>query len=219
MFNPFLIITLLFAILEWIAVARAWKKVEYFAKPATMLAMLVWFWFSAGFAGTLRWFALSIFLSLLGDALLLHPRLFIPGLVAFLVAHSAYILGFNSPPPVINSYLIFMTAAIGVLAWRLYRRLALSLKTQPTATRWGVAIYSLVITLMLLSAFLTLLRTDWLPSASLLVSLGALLFLTSDVLLAWVWFVAPIRHGRIIVMVTYHLGQLLLVAGAMLQYG
>jgi hypothetical protein len=37
--------------------------------------------------------------------------------------------------------------------------------------------------------------------------LGALLFYVSDAVLGWTRFVSDLRRGRVVVMVTYHLGQ------------
>jgi hypothetical protein len=53
----------------------------------------------------------------------------------------------------------------------------------------------------------------------LLVSLGAFLFYISDIILAWNKFVAPIQHGRIYNIAAYHLGQILLIAGVVVQFG
>jgi hypothetical protein len=72
---------------------------------------------------------------------------------------------------------------------------------------------------MLLSAILTFYRVDWKPSASGLVSLGAILFYFSDIILAWNKFVKPVRNGRVMNMITYHLGQIALVSGVLLQFG
>jgi uncharacterized membrane protein YhhN len=77
----------------------------------------------------------------------------------------------------------------------------------------------MVITIMLLSAILTILRTDWKTSASGLVSLGAILFYFSDIILARNKFVSPIRNGRVMNMVAYHLGQIVLITGVILQFG
>jgi uncharacterized membrane protein YhhN len=82
-----------------------------------------------------------------------------------------------------------------------------------------VAVYGTVITIMLLSAILTILRTDWKTSASGLVSLGAILFYFSDIILARNKFVRPIRNGRVMNMVAYHLGQIVLITGVILQFG
>ena len=45
-----------------------------------------------------------------------------------------------------------------------------------------------------------------------------MLFFISDTLLAWNRFVAPIRHQRVLIMSTYHLGQMGLALGAALQF-
>ena len=44
-----------------------------------------------------------------------------------------------------------------------------------------------------------------------LVIAGAALFYCSDALIAWTRFIRDFRHGRLAVMVTYHLAQILLV--------
>ena len=77
----------------------------------------------------------------------------------------------------------------------------------------------MVITLMLLSALLTLNNPVWKTSASGLVAGGAILFYFSDVLLAWNKFVNPIKNGRLANMILYHLGQAALVAGVIIQFG
>ena len=78
--------------------------------------------------------------------------------------------------------------------------------------------YAGLISLMLLSALWTLFRADWTLGSALLVSLGAVLFYTSDLTNAWVRFVNPVRSGRVLVMVTYHLGQFLLMLGVVLNF-
>jgi uncharacterized membrane protein YhhN len=82
-----------------------------------------------------------------------------------------------------------------------------------------VGLYGTVITLMLLSALLTLYTPRWKSLASLLVASGALLFYSSDVLLAWNKFVTPIKNGRLANMILYHLGQFAMVTGVILQFG
>jgi hypothetical protein len=51
------------------------------------------------------------------------------------------------------------------------------------------------------------------------VSVGAFLFFISDVILAWNKFVSPIKNGRILNIAAYHLGQIGLIAGVIIQYG
>jgi hypothetical protein len=48
---------------------------------------------------------------------------------------------------------------------------------------------------------------------------GALLFYISDIILAWHKFVSPIQNGRIYNIGAYHLGQILLIAGVIAQFG
>jgi uncharacterized protein YjeT (DUF2065 family) len=71
---------------------------------------------------------------------------------------------------------------------------------------------------MLLSALLTLSNTNWKISAGGLVTVGAILFYSSDVVLAWNKFVNPIKNGRLANMILYHLGQAALVAGVLIQF-
>ena len=48
------------------------------------------------------------------------------------------------------------------------------------------------------------------------VAVGGFLFYVSDAVLGWTRFVRDIPRGRLTVMVTYHLGQALLVLGILL---
>ena len=224
MFNIFLYLTLLIALLEWIAVQCNWRKLEYFAKPGTMIFLLIWLWYTAGsgafFSSNLRWFALGACLSLVGDGILLiSDRTFVTGLVAFLLAHLAYIVGFNMPLPVFRFPMLLLAVVVILVSWKIYPYITSGIKTHGALLQRAVLLYSIVITGTLLSALITTLRSDWLLNPALLVSLGATLFYLSDILLARISFVAPFRNGRLTVMVSYHLGQLLLLTGALLHSG
>jgi uncharacterized membrane protein YhhN len=71
----------------------------------------------------------------------------------------------------------------------------------------------------MLLAVSTFFRYDWNTNAAALTGAGGILFFTSDLLLAFDRFVKPVRHGALIIMVTYHLAQIALVGGALLQFG
>jgi len=115
---------------------------------------------------------------------------FIAGLVSFLLAHLMYIAGLNQTPPVINLPGAIVAVFVALTWLRIYRGIAASLQASGnTALKYPVLAYSLVISLMLLSALLTLTGETWQPPAALLVSSGALLFFLSDTLLAWNKFV------------------------------
>ena len=211
------------AVADWVAVAKGWKKIETIAKPITMVLLFGYLALAGGFAATpLICFGLGIFFSLAGDVfLLLSERWFIAGLVAFLLAHAAYIVGLNTPLGDISPlWAIGIGIILAITAARVLRRILAGVREKGQG-RLAVPVmaYGTVITLMLLSAILTIYRVDWKTSASGLVCLGAILFYFSDIILAWNKFVKPIRNGRVMNMVAYHLGQIALIAGVVIQYG
>jgi uncharacterized membrane protein YhhN len=208
------------ALLEWIAVERQVRPLEYFAKPGAILALIIWLWQASGFQGYTLWLSLGLMLSLAGDVILLLPGdPLIPGLVAFLLAHIAYIIGFNASPPPVNLPAFVILLAVFLAVIPIYRGIAAGLHTSgQTSLRLPVLAYAIVISLMLLSALLTLVRPEWQPATALMAGVGALSFFISDSILAWARFVAPLPHGRLIVMVTYHIGQALIVLGCTLHY-
>jgi len=214
--NIFFWIALGIALLDWVAVAKQWKTLEYFAKPGVMVALLLSLWSTGGLSGPLLWFALGLFFSMWGDIFLMLPReQFIAGLVAFLLGPIAYLIGFNQPLPPLNLPGLILAVMVGLTAARLARAIVAGLLRSGNASlRLPVLAYSAVISLMLLSALLTLVRPDWDSGDALLASAGAMLFFISDSVLAWNKFVTPLPNGRLLVIITYHLGQALIALGA-----
>jgi uncharacterized membrane protein YhhN len=159
-------------------------------------------------------------LSLTGDVLLLWiDRFFIFGLVAFLLAHVAYLVGLNMPFSTVSAWGFILAIIIGLGGARVLRQIisALTLKGQKRM-RVPVFVYGIVITLMLLSAMLKLTDPQWGAGASLLLAVGAFLFFISDIVLAWNKFVSPIQNGRMINIFLYHVGQILIAAGVVMQF-
>ncbi len=216
----FIWIALILAAADWIAVANKWKLLEYVAKPGVMIALLIWVWQAGGLQTWMTWFALGVICSFLGDIFLMLPReQFIPGLVSFLLAHICYLIGFNDSFPPLNVVSLILAVLVGITAFRLYRTIATGLIASGNeGLRFPVLLYSIVISLMLLSALLTLVRKDWLAIHALLAAGGALLFFLSDSLLAWNKFVEPVHQGKLLVTITYHLGQIMIILGAGLHY-
>jgi uncharacterized membrane protein YhhN len=223
MINLLIVFAFLAAIVNEIAEQKDKRIIVYIAKPAVMVLLLAWLYFYAGFDGALIYFALGILFSLGGDIFLMLPdmdRWFLPGLVSFLVAHVFYTIGFNYVLPALNVFGVFLAISIALFVAQIYRRLAAGLHTKGLdRLRMPVLIYSIVISLMWLSALQTIFDINWKTNASVLVSLGATLFVASDIVLAWNRFVNPIKHGRLINLTCYHLGQILLIVGAGLQFG
>ena len=103
---PGFMLLFLVAVVDWVAVAKNWKKLEYIAKPAAMLGLLGLLLLVGRFSSLpLICFGLGIFFSMAGDIFLMisyarfSDRWFLPGLAAFLFAHVSYIVGLNTPLP------------------------------------------------------------------------------------------------------------------------
>jgi uncharacterized membrane protein YhhN len=213
-------LALIVAVVDWVAVQKRNKPVEYIAKPGVMVVLLIWLWQASAFQGALLWFGLGLLFSMAGDIFLMLPReQFIPGLISFLLAHLAYLVGFNQSAPPINLVSVLLVLLVGITSMQLYRRLAGGLQASGQADlKIPVLAYSAVISLMLISALLSLVRPEWAEGPALVASSGALLFFLSDSFLGWNKFVAPLSYGHLRVIVTYHLGQILIVLGAVSHF-
>jgi uncharacterized membrane protein YhhN len=190
--------------------------VETFAKPAVMIVLMAWFWETTQLAPPAGWFLVGLFFSLMGDIFLLPPAVrFMPGLAAFLLGHIAYLTGFNQSLPPLSWGILPIVAVLTAAAVWLYRRVSAALERHHggTVLPAAVGVYSLALTLMVISASLTLVRPDWSLFPALVTTAGALLFFASDSMLALDRFVAPIPNGRVFIHATYHLAQLGLVLG------
>jgi uncharacterized membrane protein YhhN len=217
-----LVLALFFASLEAIAVSRNIARLEYAVKPAVMVLLFLALYLTTGLQGRALWFGLGILLSLAGDVLLMLPRnsLFLPGLIAFLLAHIFYIVGFNGGMDSINIWSLVLLIVIAINVSRLIRRITEAMRAGGQ-TRYiiPVMVYGTVISVMLYAALSTIYNPAWSTVAAFLVSLGAFLFCTSDLLLAWNKFVSPIKNGRVWSITLYHLGQIGLIAGVISQFG
>lgn len=217
----FILAALVFAALEALALWKNWFWLEVIAKPGVMVVLFIGLFTSVGLNGPLLWFGMGILFSMAGDVFLMISldRLFLAGLVAFLLAHVAYVIGFNLPLPALTSWGVILAILIGFGGARVIRRiLSEAISKGQGRMRIPILLYSMVISLMLLSATMKLADLTWNAGAALLVSLGAFLFYLSDIILAWNKFVAPIQHGRIYNIAAYHLGQIALIAGVIAQY-
>jgi len=217
-----LILALIFASLEALAVSKNLPGLEYFAKPAVMVCLFTGLYASTGLQGNTLWFGLGIVFSLAGDMLLMVSldRMFLFGLVAFLLTHLSYILGFREELTNASAWSLVLMIIILINSLRLIRRILRSIRaTGQNALVTPVIVYGLVISFMLYTAMSTIYHPAWKTNASLLVSLGAFSFYISDLILAWNKFVAPIKNARIFNIVTYYLGQIGLIAGVISQFG
>ena len=220
--NILVILALIFAALESLALWKKWNRLEYVAKPAVMICLFFCLYLSTGLQGLTLWFGMGILFSLAGDVLLMISldRMFIFGLISFLFAHLAYIFGLQNELMTVTAWSFFLMVILAVSAVRVMRRIVSAIRSKgQTRLANPVIVYSTVITVMLYAAMTTLSNPEWKASASLFVSFGAFLFYISDLILAWNKFVSPIKNGRIINIAAYHLGQIGLIAGVISQFG
>jgi uncharacterized membrane protein YhhN len=192
---------------DWFAVATGRKQLEYVFKPLTMLLLLyavVGSSVVSSVEGPVLWLCLALLLSLAGDIFLMLPSdRFVPGLLSFLLAHVAYIVVFASYAVGLWWPAILFFAAD---AWAGPRILAGLTSSGRKRLRVPVMAYMGAITAMVLVVIST--RSVWATA-------GAFLFFVSDTMIGWSRFVQPFNHDRLAIMVTYHLGQLGLVIGAL----
>ena len=188
------------AVGDWVAVQRGQKTVEYVCKPLTIALLM-------GVAATVDvdngavrgWFLAALTLSMLGDVWLMVPRdLFVPGLVSFLLAHIAFIVGlWVDGVSLLGLAIGLALAALAatVVGGRVIRGVRAG---DDPAMAVPVSAYMAVISLMVASAVGT--------EKPFAIG-GAALFFCSDALIAWERFVHPRRWHRLAIIVTYHLAQ------------
>ncbi len=190
--------------LDWVAVHQEQKALEYVCKPLTLVLLI-------GSALALHpdddavraWFVAALVLCLIGDVFLMLPHdLFVLGLGSFLLGHVAYIVGMHvdgvDGPRFLVGVVIVM-AMLAVIGTRILR----GVRAGPDPGLAGpVVAYMFVISAMVASAI-----GVGHPAGVL----GASLFYASDALIAWNRFIGETRHGRLAIIITYHLAQVGLV--------
>jgi uncharacterized membrane protein YhhN len=190
-----------FAVGNWLAVARGSQVGVYVCKPATLaLLIALALTLDPTYSDERAWFVAALVLSLAGDVFLMLPSdAFVAGLAAFLLAHVAYAVGLNLH----TDGLWLLAVPVFVAAAILGRRLVAGIRAHGDGALVGpVVAYVLVISAMVASA---------LASGSWVAAAGAVLFMASDALIGEHRFVVPRPWAPVAIMVTYHLGQALLV--------
>jgi uncharacterized membrane protein YhhN len=223
MYFSIVVIALVVAVIDWVAVGYGWRKVEYIAKPGVMFFLITWIVLLGGIHELhLFWFLMGAIFSLFGDVFMLRddkPGLFLMGLVSFLLAHLAYIVALNNPIAQFSAKTLFLAGSIFIILLLAGRRVLSGVRQKGwEKLNFPIISYIVIIGTMLFSACSTIFRPDWDTTPAILTALGAVLFTLSDLCLAWNKFVSPIRYGRLILMVAYHLGQTAILLGAVLQF-
>ena len=177
----------------------------FVCKPLTTLLIIVYAWpRGADAPAARRALRTGLLLSLAGDVALLWPQQgFVPGLVAFLLAHIAYIVAFTR-----SHRFLVQPAALTAYAAVAGAVLALLWPSIPAALRVPVACYVLALTAMSAQTAVVGLsaRGAAQPHARLLM-LGGALFMLSDALLATNRFALPLPAATLWILATYWAAQ------------
>jgi uncharacterized membrane protein YhhN len=179
------------------------RFIHYAFKPLTMILILSLAWERVtAWPSFYGYFILSgLCLSLLGDILLmLPPKYFRSGLLAFLAAQVLYILAFSRGLQGLTFFPLLIILAYGVVVY-------LFLFGSLGKYRWPVLFYIMVISAMSWLAFNR--HMNMLERSSLLALVGAGLFLFSDTLNAVDRFKRPFRPAQVLILGTYFAAQLL----------
>jgi uncharacterized membrane protein YhhN len=198
-----LCLALVAALADWLAVYHDNRRLEFVAKPLTMVLLI-----GAAVAldpadpATRYWFVVALLLSLAGDVfLMVRQDLFVAGLGSFLLAHVAYVIGLLTSGVHGGGLLVGLVLAVAGFVL-IGARLMRGVRRTDRALVTPVLGYIVVISAMLITAYGT--QRFWALA-------GASFFYVSDSLLGRQRFLEPRERGDTAVMVTYHIAQFLLV--------
>ncbi len=215
-------LTFALMVVDWIATGLKSRTIRQITKPGVLIVIILWFSTQGGWHGALIWFGVGLVFSLLGDIFLLRPeRAFLAGLVSFLLGHVCYIVGFNAHPIRWSSWTLLPLGVVLLVAVLIGRHILRGLKRGDSYSRLKIPVltYMTAISLMVLSALECFFRPAWPFRAALVSSLGAACFLASDSILASDRFVRQRPWAPVALMITYHLGQILIIIGALFVQG
>lgn len=196
------------AILTLVGYQRPSLWLVYLFKPlATLFLILIAFYsWARQRSAYSQWIVVGLILSLLGDVLLIWPnQYFLPGLIAFLFTHLAYLVAFTrdckfSASPSIT--FLYAVMAIGIYV--------ILFPTLPVGLRIPVAVYTAILSTMAGQAMGRFLVRQ--TASARWAALGALCFMASDVLLAFHRFRKPLLYSSILILVPYYFGQWLIAS-------
>ncbi|MDF2817346.1 MAG: hypothetical protein K0S73_1286 [Stenotrophomonas rhizophila] len=185
------------------------RWLHWIAKPlATLLiASIVWR-ADAAPPGYRRAILLGMAFSCIGDIALMLPfDAFVPGLIAFLLAHVCYIVAFREGFRA-GRGMLFAAALLAVFAGI---NLAGLWPLLPNDLRIPVVVYVVVLALMatlaLARAWTKNAATPSAPTSARWAAIGAVLFVISDSVLAWDRFGGGLPAATLCVLSTYYAAQ------------
>ena len=186
--------------------ALALPLLAFVFKPLTTLLVIAHAWPRGRETPVVRrWVLAGLVLSLAGDVALLWPRQgFLPGLIAFLLAHLAYLASFTRVQRLARPAWPFIVYALVAAAI-----LALLWSGVPAALRLPVAAYVVCLVSMAAQATAVWRGAQGTPAARRAgwLAMGGALFVTSDALLAVDRFSVPLTAASLWILATYWIAQ------------
>jgi uncharacterized membrane protein YhhN len=190
------------------------EDIARFLKPFLLPFLLLSVYLHENFI-TKKVLVTALTFSWIGDIILLFADkgelYFVAGLIAFLLSHLFYIVLFSKQLKhyLKKSKIIFW---IGVTAIAFYLMVMMLLLLPSLGDlKIPVFIYALTISIMLLFALKGFL--NWQKPANNYILFGAIIFVTSDSILAFDKFYAPLQYSSFLIMATYLVAQYLIVIG------
>ncbi len=198
------------AILHLVTTVYTLPTLNLITKPLLMILLGGYFVSKVGnLNNKLKYLVVAALIgSWFGDTFLMfqdyNSMFFIFGLGSFLIAHLAYIMAFYKFKGKKNQVVLISTSLF-FAAYSL--NLLLALWPGLNDMLIPVIVYAFVLTVM---GIIGVVRNY---GISILIVLGAILFIISDSLIAYNKFVEPVIYSRISIMFTYILAQFLIVKG------
>jgi uncharacterized membrane protein YhhN len=191
------------------------ESLRFISKPLLMLLLGIYFLSETKNKSTIlkAWIILALFFSWIGDILLMfehqNKNYFLFGLSAFFLAQIFYIVFFHNIRMREN---IRGNALLLLVVVVYYYVLIFLLNPYLHELSLPVRIYGVVLSFMLMLAMHT--TFSQLKRAGWLMTIGAILFVVSDSLLAVDKFYSALPNAGLIIMFTYGVAQLLITLGA-----
>lgn len=204
--GTFLALALALSAVDWFAVVRRNKVLEYACKPGAALGFLAATIALDPVSDAARlWLSIALVFCVLGDVFLMLPRdAFVPGLGSFAVAQVLLAVSFALQDPTASRLvvaLVIVVPAVVVLARRFIGALG---RSGHRNLILPIVVYMVVISSMVTAAI---------SGGTAIGVAGAVLFLISDSLIAEERFVASRRWQPVTIIITYHLALTGLVVG------
>jgi uncharacterized membrane protein YhhN len=190
------------------------ESIAWYIKPFLIPFLLLGVYFHSDFPSK-KFLLTALTFSWFGDIILLFAdrdeMYFIIGLIAFLLSHITYILLFNKQikPKNTKNKAVFWMGVTAIIMY-LIVMIAMLLPSLGDLTI-PVFVYALVISTMLLFAFKGFLI--WKTPANWYILTGAVIFVSSDSILAFNKFYKPLVLSSFLIMLTYLVAQYLIVSG------